>query len=710
MNSTTSRNPWIGPGTNRRGSAREQAHQGDDGSWPRRGSPRFPFLTALGLVAVTAAAVAAEAPTDLGSPTAPYSEAGLALRIEGARSAVGAVVSNVVLRVEANESPDPRMEAGPFRARWTGTLTVDLRGDYQFRDEHRGRFALTLNGTKVLPAEGDGTPAGWSAPVRLRKGTNTLEATLERTEASEADVRLWWRGRGVTPQPIPAAALRPLPAPGDPSADASASGDSVLVGREVFLRLRCGRCHLPEVAKPVPELAMDAPALDGIGSRLRREWMERWIADPKRLRPTSAMPRLLHGPATEVDAAGMAAWLSTLKDSAPAVGRQTPTGSPATGRALFGSLHCATCHTAPEEAADPAKVSLGPARKKFLPGALARFLLDPGAHFVWTPMPDFHLSAEEAGHLAAWLETEPAGAPTPRDPGAEGSPPPDPTAMARGRELVETAGCLNCHPAPTTNRHRAPRLASLPAETWNRGCLADRPPARGPQPWFDPTSAERSALRAFASTDRTSLGRHVPAEFAARWSRHLRCDGCHGGVEGLPGILHAGEKLRPDWTRRLLEGGIPYKPRPWLQARMPAYPAYAGLLAAGMAARHGLPPVSPSEPPIDAALAADGRKLVSASGGFACVTCHPIGSLGATAVFEAPGINLARVAERLRPEFFDRWVRHPQSVDPNTKMPLYFDEEGNSALTDFYGGDGNRTILALWNYVRQGTNAPPPEP
>lgn len=644
---------------------------------------------------------------------------GLELRIEGAGSAGGApgsgpvtIVSNVFLHVGPAETPDPFVPPGPFRARWSGLLSVDLRGDFQFRAEARGRLELEINGTRVLPAEDPAPEGGWSAPVRLRKGTNAILATLENRppsggpDATHAGVRLWWRGRGVTPQPIPATALTP-PSPLDEAA--LAASESVRAGRDLFLGLRCGRCHAPDVAQPVPELGMDAPAFDSLGSRLRRAWIARWITDPRPVQPASVMPRMVHGTQAGAEAAAMAAWLASLKSPAPA-SPPPATGNAAAGRALFATLRCSTCHTAPDEAPTATKVSLASAGDKFLPPALPEFLRAPARHYAWTPMPDFQLSAEEAANLAAWLLATPPGAAPAAGttPVAEDSA--DPAMLRRGRELVETSGCLACHAGPAENRFRARPLKSLPAEGWDRGCMADTPPASGNVPWFALETGPRADLRAFARSDRASLGRHVPADFADRWSRRLRCNDCHGALENGPGLLHAGEKLRPEWTRRLLEGAIAYKPRPWLPARMPAFPAFAPFLAPGIAARHGVPPGSPPEPPLDPAAAADGRRLVSASGGFACVTCHPIGGFSATAVFEAPGINLARVAERLRPEYFDRWVRHPQSIDPTTKMPLYFDEEGNSALTDFYGGDGPRTVQALWNYVRQGTNAPPPEP
>ena len=48
------------------------------------------------------------------------------------------------------------------------------------------------------------------------------------------------------------------------------------------------------------------------------------------------------------------------------------------------------------------------------------------------------------------------------------------------------------------------------------------------------------------------------------------------------------------------------------------------------------------------------------------------------------------------------WLRNPLAVDPQTKMPAYF-EDGKSALTDYYDGDGEKQINALYQYIRHGT-------
>jgi mono/diheme cytochrome c family protein len=190
---------------------------------------------------------------------------------------------------------------------------------------------------------------------------------------------------------------------------------------------------------------------------------------------------------------------------------------------------------------------------------------------------------------------------------------------------------------------------------------------------------------------------------------------CHGQPEGFPSLEILGGKLKPEWVAKFIAGEVGYKPRaekhprgePWLEMRMPAFKSRAAFLAPGLAAQHGYPPQSSSEPPINHELAKIGQKLVGKDGGFSCISCHGVGKLEAMEVFESEGINLAYSYERLLPAYYRRWVRNPLSIDPQTKMPVYFDE-GKSPLTEVLGGDAEKQMDAIWEYIRLGPNMPLP--
>lgn len=604
--------------------------------------------------------------------------------------------ANVGLYVPAGNPPTPFLAGGKFAVTWEGFVSVDLRDSYTFQAELNGSLKLAINGDVVLDATSDGPATDRSKRVRLNKGSNALQIHYRSPDRGDAFLRLAWSSPDFLPEPISPAALSHVP-----GSAALAKGQQLRLGRGLFLENHCSRCHTEArlAAQHLPELELDAPNFAGIGSRSSFDWLARWIEDPKACRPLARMPKMLHGANARADAEAIAAYLVLLTD--PAV---TPELDPVpslaeSGRQLFETLHCVACHIAPEDAKpDPGRIALRHVRQKFPAGALARFLKDPAKHFEWTRMPDFHLTVEEANQIAASLLSK-ADAPTERmAPGGD--------AANRGRQLLATSGCLRCHSAPDQNQFTTRPLAKLAAGDWNNGCLAgsEMPNA----PFFGFTPEERAALQAFARTDRLSLQRSVPAEFVERHIRSLNCLQCHGKLDGFPRLSLLGGKLKPEWAGTFLAGEVKYKPRTWLPSRMPAFPKYAQGLAQGMAMQHGFPPRTPVEPPVNLELAQIGRAMISTDGGFSCIACHAVREFGANQVFESPGINLARAGERLQPAYFRRWLNNPLRVDPQTKMPVYFDQ-GRSPLGDYFEGDGNRQIDALWHYVRLGPKMPLPK-
>jgi mono/diheme cytochrome c family protein len=615
--------------------------------------------------------------------------AGLQLAVSAGGAVDLAVWPNAQWFVPAGEAATPFVPAGPFVATWTGFVTSELRAEYAFEAEAAGEVRVELNGAEVFSGKVDASKPLVGPSVKLNKGANALKVELKASGVGDAFLRLYWSNKETPRNPVPVAVL---------SHDATpALGESLALheGRDLFFEGRCIRCHAAK--STAAEAGMDAPSLAGIGGRRNEAWLARWIEDPQSMRPGTPMPRLVGG----ADAKAIAAYLGSLKGTPVAAGKA---GDKDAGHALYEKLLCASCHNPPDAPQpDPGKISQKGVKAKFAPGALAAFLAKPEEHFAWIRMPNFKLSGEEAANLAAYLE---ASADAPFDAPAAA----DPATIARGRALVESSGCADCHAVDGIRSTRtAKALAEISGERWTEGCLAEAPAEGSKAPRYAFTGAQRAALRVWGKTDHASLGRGTAADFLARQSMHLQCAECHGKHEGFPTWELLGGKLKPEWAARFIGGQEPWKPRTWLEARMPAFPSYAPGLAVGLATRHGLPAVTPAESAGNPEDAEKGRKLVGVNGGFSCVSCHGVGDFAATAVFEAPGINLAHSFERIQPDYFRRWLRSPMSVDPSTKMPVYFDEEGKSPLAEYYGGDGPKTLAAVWEYLRQGSKMAKPE-
>lgn len=606
------------------------------------------------------------------------------------------VTPNVGLFVPAGQPPTPFAPAGPFTARWEGAISADLRGDFTFQALAQGSLKVSVNGATALEAKDTGPTLAIGPSIRLNKGTNSLRVEFTSPAMGEAMVRLFWTNRETPLSTLPLAQLSHEPT------EALRRSAMLHEGRDLFLEFRCARCH--QAPGSVPELTMDAPSFNGIGSRRQVDWMAAWIRDPQAHRPGTPMPAMLSGDGAPADAAAIAAYLGSLKGEGPSA---VQSGAIETGKALFEKLHCGACHPAPGSTdSKPHQISQKEVNAKFTPGALAAFLQKPEQHFRWIRMPNFKLSAAEAADLAAYLGSVADPAPA-AAPGAS-----SPERVEQGRKLIASTGCLNCHALDgVKNESTAKPLVQLASASWKSGCLAETASTGSKAPRFTLTAGQREALQAFGASDRSSLDRATAADFLERQSVHLNCRECHGQFEGFPAWDHLPGKLKPEWATRFIRGEIAVKPRSWGEYRMPAFPAYAQGLGEGLSTLAGLPPVTAPDPaPSDTATLADaGRKLAGANGGFGCVSCHSIGEFGATQVFEAPGINLATSFDRLQPDYFRRWLRAPTTIDPASKMPVYFDEEGRSPLPEILGGDGPKTIQAVWEYLRLKDRMAKPE-
>ena len=397
---------------------------------------------------------------------------------------------------------------------------------------------------------------------RLSKGLNPIELVYRSPAAGDASLRLTWGNDYLPEEPLPPERLRRADSP------ALHRGLARRTARDLVANAMCVRCHAAAngPSDGMPELQATGPDLDGIGSRLRPQWIERWLLDPKALRPQARMPRLLSTDAAEArqQAADLAAFLiAGVGDGSPTEPESVLSGEASDGRRLYDETGCAACHggpTAPPgmdaaprlaaspefEAPAPASGQLGapaspPASEKdasedqgqvlrlgdkWQPSALAAYLLDPNRFDPWSRMPRTELEAGEAASLAAYLL-----AVTPENgeaPPVRRDPPGDPE---RGRRLAEELRCRSCHSLPGGD----PPPVAAPvnglagrASTWSAG----RDTSTN-HPRYDLDSAQVAAIERFLADDVTSLSRAVPAEYAERRIRSGGCLACHGR-DGTP--------------------------------------------------------------------------------------------------------------------------------------------------------------------------------
>lgn len=630
---------------------------------------------------------------------------GLTLRFyakaDDAKSLDARRVRLAAFHVPQGMPPSPFLPAGPIHARLSGYFKIARKGSYTFRLTGTGTMALRIDDKELLKQPGQ------SAPVELDENYHKLEIAYASPGAADATLRLDWSGEKFGFEPLPPEMLFSR------KDDADLAGQSsVREGRQLFAERHCASCHesfnkewtRAPFAMPDVRRKHDAPRLDAAGDRFHADWLAAWIMNPRAMRPEATMPRVLHGADASQQAADIAAYLVSIKgDKLKPVG-EAPDAKE--GEAIFRKLGCDTCHhlDSPGTQDELARLSLFFVDAKFTPNALESFLKEPHKRYAWTRMPDFKLSAKEAGHVGAYLRKSVKGknAVSPKGDAAHG-------------EKLFDQSCRSCHStAGPGAKDPGNAIANVPVQSQEKGCLAEKPQGKAPD--FGFTAKECSALSAFLKTDGISLTRETPAEFSLRQVKSLRCDSCHrrdgestrwhavledqGTVpEHLPSLSWAGEKLQPAWTKKLLNGEVDRRARPWLDARMPAFPARAEMMSVGLSHEHGFAVDEDNRPKPDAKLAEIGGKLTQQQGGFPCNSCHAIGNEKALQPF-APGINLRDAAIRLRHNYYQRWMLAPDRVDVTVHMPVFAIDGKTSPLEKILDGDARRQFTAIWHHIQ----------
>ncbi|MBL8724441.1 MAG: c-type cytochrome [Planctomycetes bacterium] len=499
------------------------------------------------------------------------------------------------------------------------------------------------------------------------------------------------------------------------------------VGRGLVLleELGCVACHA--AAEAASGAAPHGPDLATVFARLRPSYLSRFLAEPGRCEPGTAMPDLLHDlddDARRAAARALADYLRSFSQPAPepapewgdaAVGQR--------GRELFHAIGCALCHAPHDEVGDAPVGDATPMAtlaEKYTEPALREFLLAPLVARPAGRMPDLGLTASEAHDVAHYLHAR-----TPFLDLREAVPPPEAAQVALGRTLFAERGCGHCHPLPDPVRppSRAPKpLRDLDA---SRGCLSFAVGAWPFYPLSDEQRRELTAALAARAAPRTDEQRiqqrlaasncfacHTRGEFGGvRADRSFLCtsnDPSLGQESRLPPALTGvGAKLQPGWLRDAIAHG--QRERPYLRTRMPAFgAAVAEPLAELFARADVLPPPERAPVPQDDEARRKvielGRTLVGDQG-MNCIACHTFAGERAGAM---GAIDLvATTGQRLQAAWFAHFLRSPFRFNPGTVMPQFF-PGGASTRPELGDGTAAAQIEAIWQYLAEGRNGRKP--
>ena len=511
-------------------------------------------------------------------------------------------------------------------------------------------------------------------------------------------------------------------------------------GRQLLTRFDCTGCHkISGIDRP----AMLGPDLTDIGTKVSREWLYKWLKEPRTITDTNGNvtvdgvdfgePQMPTSRLSDPELRDISAYLSTRNahpiqpyhfdprivaslSKRPDVADQ--------GEARFRQMFCSTCHSlAVTRAGETSLIGgdIGPELTKIgskvNPDWLAAWLHNPQEYLPHSQMPRYEWSDADLYEVTRYMETKLTDPDLLADVPKLGSP--TKTEIEAGRRLFVDKGCASCHVTEGLSPQEdfAPDLSTLGARNISQldfgaakiprtliayiqakisNPLSVNPAGRMPQYHLDPGSldAVTTALLSLAGPPSTRgmekliVARqrpefHPAGEFGKLYERY-KCYACHkfNGFGGTlaPDLSYEGSRATRQWLLQFMEN--PQTLRPTLVLRMPQF----NMPERDAAVFADYFETAMQSPAVDATL--DRKELTPAMAAagrqlyekrYQCQACHTIGSAGGYV-----GPSLGNAGNWLTPGWIEAWLRNPQALVPGTIEPRQaFTADEIQALTAY---------------------------
>jgi cbb3-type cytochrome oxidase cytochrome c subunit len=635
-------------------------------------------------------------------------------------------------------APDQRLPRGKFAAQWSGNLLARLPGTHRFHAFLAGDVSIMIDGKSVLSAsEQWGFASG--REIELTAGDHEIAvsySTPKESDKPRARLSIFWSSDKFTLEPLPADVLY-RDGPSDSWIDAR--------GRHVADALRCAACHQNNSGLA----AMTAPALDRVRGGQSRGMLVQRLMNPGSVVANSHMPNF---GLSKTEASCVAAFLlSVSKDAQKQNDIKLKKDDSAAGTKLLNSLGCAACHRLPDgpEGAVPlAEPYEGPDLVKVGQRRTAawidRWLKDPASLNADHRMPVFALSNDERRQLVAVL----ASNASPDETGTSLTNDGAVEQIAAGKKLVTAANCAGCHTIPGLKSSPASPLTARSAQQDVAHCVRshdkDTPNERQGRrlPFFPVADNTADAVMHWFSTMKHDTRLSPSAQGALLLQRNA-CVACHdrnaerglssiaaglqnahpdlkGQSQGLvpPPLTAVGDKLTDDYLQKAVSGEQKERRLPWLFVRMPKFrhsDAERAALVHHLITTDRVPDQADGvRADILAHVDLTGQAKVTAddlllgnqltgAGGFNCVACHTAGPFEPRNVaLGTRGSDIMSMGGRIRPRFFQRWMKNPIRVVAGIEMPAI-----KKAMPDVLGGSLPKQIGTIWKALNDDRFTPP---
>jgi cytochrome c len=293
----------------------------------------------------------------------------------------------------------------------------------------------------------------------------------------------------------------------------------------------------------------------------------------------------------------------------------------------------------------------------------------------------------------------------------------------KGKALFGSLACAACHEHPDVPSTK-PSAKSFAEMSASGGCLEEI--VKAGLPIYHLNSEQRSTLQKLLA-DKSARTHALSPDAQVRYTMAaLNCVACHTrdakggptdarlqyflgigqadlGDEGRvpPHLTKVGQKLRRETMADILERGLSV--RPYMATRMPQFGREAvGALPALFEEADGAQ--TKSEPSTSALDEKWGRKLVGV-GGLSCISCHTFANHKSLGI---PAVDMTMMTQRLKKDWFHRYLLDPPSLRPGTRMPSFW-PHGEAVNKDVLGGNTDAQINAIWAYLTKGRDADLPQ-
>jgi mono/diheme cytochrome c family protein len=498
-------------------------------------------------------------------------------------------------------------------------------------------------------------------------------------------------------------------------------------GRQLLESHNCAGCHR---LQDIERREMQGPDLTSVGTKASREWIYKWLKEPRTIvddsgnvkvngYETEESPRMPQFRLTEQELRDLSAYLSAQRSHpltpykfSPAVVAKWAKRPDAVdqGELRFRQMFCTTCHSFAVTRAGETKLiggEIGPeltkVGSKVNPDWLVAWLRNPQGYLAHSKMPRYEWSDEDLFTVTRYIQAKLSDSDLLSDVPQLGAATTE--EIASGKRIFSEKGCASCHAVGSsgTQKDFGPDLSALGSKnvsqlefgtskiprnliSYIQAKITDprsvNSAARMPQYNFNAADLDAitTALLSMTGPPATSALQKLtipradpqfqPAGEFARVYERYQCADCHKfngyGGDLAPDLSYEGSRSQRQWIISFLKN--PQTLRPTLTFRMPQF-NMTDREAATLADYLSMVMQSPDVRQ-EAVSAKDLTPAQAALGKQLYEVkyqCQSCHTIGSGGGYVGPNLNNA--GNWLKPEWIAAWLSNPQALVPGTIEP-----------------------------------------